>query len=115
LNSSLRLMILIIIALITLSSLTPYIITAEALSLNTKEFIVVDVQWVTSKGEKAIAPGDVVSLTITLKYCGDSQVSGLIARFALPQRIVPYGGSGAIASYGGLISKSSPIVNYIIS
>jgi len=110
LNSSLRLMIMIIIVLITLSYLTPYFITTEALPLNTKEFIVVDVRWVTSKGEKAIAPCDVVSLTIMLKYCGDSQVSELIARLALPQRIVSYGGSEAIASYGGLISKSSPIV-----
>ena len=109
-NSSLKLIIITTIALITLSYLAPYIITAEASSLNTKEFIVVDIRWVTSKGEKAIAPGDVVSLTITLKYCGDSQVSGVIARLALPQHIVPYGGSEAIASYGGLISKSSPIV-----
>ena len=98
---------LIIIMLILIVQLLHLPIVSASSST---KFSVIDVYWITSRGEGVVAPGDVVTLIIVLRYEGSSEVSGLVAELTLPPYIEPYGKTKAIATYSSIISRNSPII-----
>ncbi len=100
---------LLTITLITTSLMTPLVFTTYAQSV-VNEFKVVNTEWLSSYGA-TIAPGDVITLTVTLKYLGSSQVQGVLGTLELPSGIQPYGSEVAVATYNSLVTPSSPYVN----
>ncbi len=96
-----------LIGMLVIASLINPLTTYSQLS--TDEFRVVNVEWSTPYGA-SIAPGDVVTLTLVLKYVGNSQVQGLVGTLELPSSIQPYGSDRAVATFNNLITPSTPYV-----